>query len=176
MQDLKFVVCQKDDIQVVVEIINQVYRSEKKSKSWTTEAHLLGGKRVENESFEKLLKEENSKIYLAKFQDKIIGNIQAKLKNDDIYIGLFAVQPDFQSSGIGKKLLEYAENNSSNIYNKANKFKMLVISIRTDLIEFYKRRGYKVTNSFLEFPKSELWNIKTNEELKFVVLEKYISR
>lgn len=176
MQDLKFVECQKDDIQIVVEVINQAYRSKKKSKSWTTEADLLGGKRVENESFEEILKDENSKIYLAKFQDKIIGTIQAKLENDDIYIGLFAVQPDFQSSGIGKKLLEYAENNSSIFYNKANKFTMQVISIRTDLIEFYKRRGYKVTNSFLEFPKSELWNIKTNEELKFVVLEKYISR
>lgn len=56
MQDLEFIECQKNDIQIVVEIINQAYRSEKKSKSWTTEGHLLDGKRVENESFGKLLK------------------------------------------------------------------------------------------------------------------------
>lgn len=54
----------------------------------------------------------------------------------------------------------------------ADKFIMQVITIRNDLIDFYKRRGYKVTDSFLEFPKSEIWNVKTKEELKFVILEK----
>lgn len=175
MLDLKFIECQKENIKEVVDIINLAYRGEKTSKSWTTEAHLLGGKRIEDDMLEEILEEKDSKIYLAKFEDKIVGNIQAKLENGSIFIGLFAVHPDFQSSGVGKRLLEFAEKSSMKLYS-ADKFIMQVITIRNDLIDFYKRRGYKVTDSFLEFPKSEIWNVKTKEELKFVILEKDILR
>ncbi len=171
MEELGFLKLEKDDIKEVVELINKAYRGEKTSKSWTTEAHLLGGKRVEEDILEDMLKEENSQIYIAKFKDKIVGSIQAKLEDGAIYIGLFAVHPDFQSIGVGKKLLEFAEESSKKIYT-ADKFVMQVISIRSDLIEFYKRRGYKVTNSFVEFPKSELWHNQTKEELRLVSLEK----
>ena len=176
MINLEILECQKDAINEVVEVINKAYRGELSSKAWTTEADLLGGKRAEKELIEEILNQENSKFYIAKFEKKIVGNIQVKLESSDIYIGLFSVHPDFQSSGIGKKLLKFAEDNSSILYKKANKFKMQVITLREDLIEFYKRRGYKVTNSFFEFPKSELWNIKIEDELNFVILEKDILR
>ncbi len=172
MQNLKFSKLTKDDIKAVVELINKAYR-ENNPNSWTSEAHLLSGIRVNEDNINDILEEKNSKIYIAKFEDKIAGTIQAKLEDEDIHIGLFAVHPDFQSFGVGKKLLEFTEQSSMKLYN-ADKFKMQVISIRTDLIEFYKRRGYEVTNTFLEFPKSELWNFRTNEELRFVVLEKNI--
>ncbi|PRM93860.1 GNAT family N-acetyltransferase [Aliarcobacter cryaerophilus ATCC 43158] len=175
MQNLKFSILKKDDINAVVEIINKAYRGEISGKAWTSEGKILSGIRVNEDMIKEILEEKNSKIYITKFEDKIVGTIQAKLENNSIYIGLFAVNPYFQGSGVGKKLLEFTEKSSMKLYN-ADKFIMQVISIRTDLIEFYKRRGYKVTNSFLEFPKSELWDFRTNEELKFVVLEKDILR
>ncbi|MCT7574475.1 hypothetical protein N5U00_03955 [Aliarcobacter butzleri] len=41
-------------------------------------------------------------------------------------------------------------------------------------MQYYIRRGYQNTNSFIEFPKSEHWTQNTNEELKLLVLKKTI--
>lgn len=107
---------------------------------------------------------------VVKFEDTIIGCIQARQENQEIHIGLFAVDSKFQSSGIGKKLLEFAERESSKFWN-INSFVMEVISSRKELIDFYLRRGYINTN--LYFPKSLLWS-ELAEELKLVVLRKEI--
>ncbi|MGE0052115.1 MAG: N-acetyltransferase, partial [Arcobacter sp.] len=80
-----------------------------------------------------------------------------------------------QASGIGKKLLEFAENSSSKLWEKST-FIMEVISTRTELMQYYIRRGYLNTNSFIEFPKSEYWKENTNEELKLLVLKKIIQK
>lgn len=173
MQDLEFLECQKDDIKEVVNIVNEAYRGEKPSKAWTGEAHLLGGKRLDDEMLEEILKQKDTKTYVAKLQNKIIATIQTKLEENKIHIGLFAVEPNVQASGVGKKLLEFAEKTSSKLWNK-NNFIMEVISSRIELIEYYNRRGYESTNTYIDFPKSELWIQKTSEDLKFLVLKKDI--
>ena len=105
--------------------------------------------------------------------NKIVGTIQAKFDGENIHIGLFAVDTKSQASGIGKKLLEFAENSSSKLWQKST-FLIEVISTRTELMQYYIRRGYQNTNSFIEFPKSEHWTPNTNEELKLLVLKKTI--
>lgn len=175
MLDLEFKECQKNDIQEVIFIINEAYRAERKNNAWTTESHILTGIRVNEDMMEKILEEKNTKTYIAKVDNKIVGTIQSKLDGENIHIGLFAVDTKFQASGIGKKLLEFAENSSSKLWGKST-FIMEVISTRIELMEYYIRRGYQNTNSFIEFPKSELWTSNTNEELKLLVLKKLFDK
>ena len=171
--NLQFKELQKEDIKEVILVINEAYRGEKRDNAWTTESHLLRGIRVNEDMMKEILEEENTKIYIAKSENKIVGTIQAKLESENIHIGLFAIDTKYQSSGIGKKLLEFAENSSSKFWGKST-FIMEVISSRTELMQYYIRRGYQNTNSFIEFPKSELWTPNTNEELKLLVLKKTI--
>ncbi|QKF76615.1 GNAT family N-acetyltransferase [Arcobacter defluvii] len=173
--NLEFKELQKEDIKEVIVLINQAYRAEKKDNAWTTESHLLSGIRVNENMMKEILEEKDTKTYIAKIDNKIVGTIQAKLEGENIHIGLFAVDTKSQASGIGKKLLEFAENSSSKLWKKST-FIMEVISTRTELMQYYIRRGYLNTNSFIEFPKSEYWKENTNEELKLLVLKKIIQK
>lgn len=173
--NLEFKELQKEEIKEVIVLINQAYRAEKKDNAWTTESHLLSGIRVNEDMMKEILEEKDTKTYIAKIENKIVGTIQAKLEGENIHIGLFAVDTKSQASGIGKKLLEFAENSSSKLWKKST-FIMEVISTRTELMQYYIRRGYLNTNSFIEFPKSEYWKENTNEELKLLVLKKIIQK
>ena len=53
---------------------------------------------------------------------------------------------------------------------------MEVISNRVELRDYYIRRGYKDTKTFIEFPKSKHWLPLVDEELKLLVLRKEILR
>ena len=174
MQDLKFRVLKKDDIKAVVKLINKAYR-ENNPNSWTSEAHLLSGIRVNEEIMNEILKNKNIVTYIALLDEKIVATIQTKLEDEDIHIGLFAVHPDFQSFGVGKKLLAFAEESAKKLWKKSS-FVMEVISNRVELRDYYIRRGYQNTNSFIEFPKSKHWLPLLKEELKLLVLRKEILR
>ncbi|MDD2974272.1 MAG: GNAT family N-acetyltransferase [Aliarcobacter cryaerophilus] len=174
MQDLKFRVFKKDDIKAVVELINKAYR-ENNPNSWTSEAHLLSGIRVNEDIMSEILQDKTIVTYITLLDEKIVATIQTKLEDEDIHIGLFAVHPGFQSFGVGKKLLAYAEESSKKLWKKSS-FVMEVISNRVELRDYYIRRGYQNTNSFIEFPKSSYWSPLTNEELKLLVLRKEILR
>ena len=170
MLNLELAEYQHENIEDIIKLINSSYRDNKSNKAWTSESHLLSGKRINEIMLKEILNEINSKIYIAKFGNNIIGCIHAKLENQEIHIGLFAVDSNFQSGGIGKRLLEFAESESSKLW-KVNSFVMEVISNRKELIEFYIRRGYVNTNLYLDFPESKLWN-RISDDFKLLVLRK----
>lgn len=172
MNNLDFTKASKSDIPQLIPLINGAYRSTS-SKAWTGEAHILGGKRVDEEILENAFNEKDAIFFVAKQNNNILASIQVKLENDSIHIGLFAVNTDLQGQNLGKRLLEFAEHEANKIW-KTNSFTMEVISTRNELIEYYERRGYKRTSRFIDFPKSELWENKTGEDLKLLVLEKLI--
>lgn len=171
MTNLTFMECQNSDINAVVELINSAYR-QNHPNAWTTEANILSGKRIEQGALLEILNNANNKVYVAKIDDNVIGSICTKFAKDKINIGLFAIDQNIQNGGIGKKLLEYAEQESAKIW-QASYFTMEVISNRTELINFYVRRGYINTNKFLKFPTSELWQ-PLSDDLKLVCLRKKI--
>ncbi|OCL94367.1 GNAT family N-acetyltransferase [Arcobacter porcinus] len=171
--NLEFCEAKKENIKDMENIINIAYRKISAS-GWTGESHLLSGIRVNEAMLEEMLENENIRTFLAKKDDKVLATIQVKKEDLNLVIGLFAVDTDMQSSGIGKKLLEFAENRAKDIFKDCKKFIMEVISSRTELIAYYNRRGYKNTDVYLEFPKSDLWAPTTKEEIKLLVLEKEI--
>lgn len=79
------------------------------------------------------------------------------------------VSPPLQGDGIGKQLLEAAQETWG-----INKAVMTVIACRNELIAFYQRRGYRLTGVNKEFPASpELWTPKV-ADLRLEVLEKVL--
>ena len=86
---------------------------------------------------------------------------------------MFAVDPNVQNKGIGKKLLLAAEDEARK--QNCNSIDMTVITERKELIDWYKRNGYVETgekkpmvidNPSMGIPKRDLFFITLEKILK----------
>jgi ribosomal protein S18 acetylase RimI-like enzyme len=84
---------------------------------------------------------------------------------------MFAVNPILQGAGVGKQMLAYAEWYASENFS-SDKFIMVVVSFRSELISFYQRRGYQKTSSIMDYPLSAGAGIPKHPGLKIEILEK----
>jgi ribosomal protein S18 acetylase RimI-like enzyme len=153
-------------------LINSAYRGESSKKGWTTEANILEGLRTnEKELSETIL---NPKNTILKFTEnnQIIGCVLLVEKEQQLYLGMLTVSPELQNSGVGKKLLQQAALHALEL--GLPKIGMTVISVRDELIAWYKRHGYEDTGVREPFPASAVHIPITEEPLEFIVLEKRI--
>ncbi len=162
-----------NDVPQLVKLLNQAYRGKESKKGWTTEADLIAGEVRTDESNVKTVINNIDSVML-KYMDEecnIIGCVNLQKHSKKLYLGMFAVSPTKQGGGIGKRLLlaaeEYAkQQNCIAIY-------MTVISVRTELINWYKRHGYADTGNKKAFEEDGLSG-KLLQPLEFIVLEKDI--
>lgn len=156
--------------QEIMELLNKAYRGEESKKGWTTEASLIAGDiRTSIEMVDSAITAPlgNMLIYIS--NNKVIGCVHLQQNNNKLYLGMFAVEPTLQGGGIGKTLLQAAE-----IYclqKQLNCIYMKVVSVRTELIDWYKRHGYIETGETIDFNEDKITG-KHLQKLQFIVLEK----
>lgn len=162
------------DIPAIVSLLNSAYRGEGSKKGWTTEAHLIAGDSRTNENAVKEVigKEGSVLLKYTNEQNDIIGCVNLQQHGNRIYLGMFAVSPQLQGGGIGKKLLQAAEEYSREA--GASSIFMTVISVRTELVDWYKRHGYADTGERRSFEEDGVSG-KHLQELEFIVLEKPVA-
>ncbi len=80
-------------------------------------------------------------------ENKIIGFISYKIKNNEATIGLVAILPNHQGKGIGKKLLQVVENEL--IKNNIIILKIPTQKENLEACSFYEKRGYKIKQSII---------------------------
>ena len=138
-------------------LVNTAYRGESSKQGWTTEADLLGGQRTDPTKILEMIAAPASQIEIA-FDSKnptdILGCVY--LNQDDVktlYFGMLTVKPELQSQGLGKKLLDHLEKIA--VSKNCHQIRMTVISVRSELIAFYKRRGYQATGKTEPFPTED---------------------
>ena len=162
----------QEDISALNKLINSAYRGESSKKGWTTEANLLEGSRTTEKELIEIIEDKKNTILKFIENDQILGCVLLIEKKDLLYLGMLTVSPQLQNSGIGKKLLQYAEIHASEL--GVSKIGMTVITVREELISWYKRHGYSDTGAREPFPVSDVFSQTTNEPLEFMVLEKRI--
>jgi ribosomal protein S18 acetylase RimI-like enzyme len=160
------------DIPALTTLINSAYRGETSKKGWTTEAHLLEGKRTTEEELTEIIQDPKNKFLKYTENDKIIGSVLLVVKEHQLYVGMLTVSPELQNSGIGKKMLAEAENHTKAL--GLSILSMTVVSVRAELIAWYKRHGYVETGEREPFPSSDIHINISNEPLEFIYLEKKI--
>ena len=159
-----------DDIPELVMLVNSAYRGEDSRKGWTTEADLLDGElRTDEQSLSQLLKNPSGVILKFVSRDRITGCVYLEKQRRTLYLGMLSVSPTAQSQGIGKKLLNAAEEYAGQ--QGCQSIMMTVISIRQELIQWYERHGYKKNGETKPFPKNDRFG-KPRKPLEFAVLEK----
>jgi ribosomal protein S18 acetylase RimI-like enzyme len=163
-------IADEKDIPAIVALLNMSYRGEYSRKGWTTEADLIGGEvRTNHENLGDVMREPGSVIL--KYQDdgKILSCVNLKKHGDRLYLGMFSVDPELQGGGIGKKMLKAAEEHALEVGCLA--IYMYVISVRQELIDWYKRKGYAETGELVPFKEDGLTGTH-KRPLEFMVLEK----
>ena len=159
------------DIPQLVELVNSAYRGESSKRGWTTEADLLGGIRTNEGTMQKLMEEPGSILLQCRNENKeLLGCVNLQKQQDELYLGMLTVSPNLQGGGIGKELLSASEQ-----YARQQQLKtiaMTVISIRSELIAWYERRGYYRTGETKPFPSSDPSIGIPKQPLEFVVLKK----
>jgi ribosomal protein S18 acetylase RimI-like enzyme len=159
-----------EDISALEILINSAYRGESSKKGWTTEANLLKGKRITKDELSETIQNKHNTILKYTKNNQITGSVLLVNKESKLYLGMLTVSPELQNSGIGKILLKEAEVHALSL--GLPKIVMTVISIRKELIEWYKRHDYEDTGVREPFPLNDTDAIISKEPLEFIVLEK----
>ena len=161
----------QEDIPVLVDLLNSAYRGERSQKGWTSEAHLIAGDVRTDENNIKDVMEKEGSVFLKYLNEdqKISGCVNLQQHPRGIYLGMFSVDPDQQGAGIGKKLLMAAESHAKTVGSPA--IYMYVISVRDELINWYKKYGYQDTGERVPFAEDGLTG-QHLQELEFMILEK----
>jgi len=160
------------DIPAIVALVESAYRGESGLRGWTTESHLLDGRRTNNEDVGAVIKRPNSILLLAERGGGLIASCHVERQGKSGYFGMFAVDPAQQGSGLGKAVLAEAERIARERW-QCRSMRMTVIEQRNELIAWYERRGYLRTAEYQPFPyDDERFGIPRRPDLRFEVLVK----
>lgn len=159
------------DIANIVDLVNIAYRA-KDTRGWTSESEIIQGDRINAAQVQQLLTD-NAKVFL-KFEDAcLIGCVSMQIQQNSCYIGMLTTHPQVQNRGVGKKILQFAENFA--MQNPAiDTLNLSVLSSRTELIAFYQRRGYQLTGETTAFPIDANVGQPLVKDLVLLYLEKKI--
>lgn len=160
------------DIPNIVLSINKAYRGESSKRGWTHELNLLSGQlRIDEQHLTDIIKSTDQIFFLAKIDQRVVGTMQLRRDDRKLYLGLLSVDPYMQDQGIGRLLLNAADE-----YALTHHFRliyMVVISERKELIAWYSRRGYAIVGEKKPFeahpkfgtPIKDLYLVELRKEI-----------
>jgi ribosomal protein S18 acetylase RimI-like enzyme len=159
-----------NDAAEIAALVNSAYRGDHAKKGWTTEADMIDGTRTDAAALTDIMKQPGSTILKYQRDGKIIGCVELDIVTNKLYLGMLTVEPSIQGGGIGKQLLAAAENFGKK--NGCSSVFMTVITIRTELIDWYQRHGYVDTGERKPFHFNDERFGRPKSQLEFLVLEK----
>ena len=162
-----------EDVPTLVALINSAYRGDSSRSGWTTESDLIDGPRTDDAQIRGLVAADDSLLLLCLRDDEIVGSVFLQRQAEAGYLGMFAVRPSLQGAGAGKRLMQAAETLVREQWGLA-KMTMTVITLRTELVAFYERRGYRRTGEVRPFPAEHADKVKV-AGVVMAVLEKALA-
>jgi ribosomal protein S18 acetylase RimI-like enzyme len=171
--NLTITIAANEDIAQIEKLVNSAYRGDSSRKGWTTEADLLDGIRTNKDVLSGMINRGDSIVLKCNnAKNQLVGCVYLQKKEDKLYLGMLTVAPDIQAQGIGKKLLQAAEEYAQT--QQCTAITITVISLRQELIKWYERRGYKATGERKPFPSNDPRFGLPKQQLEFIVMEKQL--
>lgn len=160
------------DSEAIATLVNSAYRGDYAKKGWTTEAGLIDGTRTAPAMIQDIINNPDATILKYERDSKIISVVELKVNQGKLYLGMLTVEPSIQGGGIGKEMLSAAENFAKKMNCKA--IYMRVLTVRQELIDWYKRHGYSETGERFPFSFTDPRMGQPKQDLEFLVLEKQL--
>ncbi len=131
---LRFRPADPGDVDALVCLINSAFR---------VELPYIEGDRIDAKGVRSYM--EKGKFLVAEDSASLAGCVYVELRGDRGYLGLLGVDPSRQGTGLGRKLMDAAEN----FFRQAAcvAVDLRVISARTPLSSFYRHLGYLETGA-----------------------------
>lgn len=147
----RFLKAGQSDIEGLLPLINSAYRGESSRQGWTTEADIIeGDQRIGAAELEAALAVPGSVLLKClNNEGQLLGSVYLEPEADGLCLGMLSVWPHLQNQGIGRRLIEAAENWARE--RGILRIYMHVISVRNELIAWYERLGYRRTGKTLPF-------------------------
>jgi ribosomal protein S18 acetylase RimI-like enzyme len=159
-------------VAAIVALVESAYRGEASRAGWTTEADFLDGQRTDAAEVASLIAARDSRIVLAVSGAELLASVHLQRSDHACHLGMFAVRPGLQGRGIGGKMLREAERIARNEWG-CREMRMGVISLRTELIAWYERRGYRRSGDFRAFPYGDArYGLPRRDDLRLEILLK----
>ncbi len=165
-----------DEVVEVAALVNDAYRATGRIKGWTSEAHLLGGQRIDADMLAEILERDGSRILLARLDGRLGACIHLERVSPTVAaFGLFAIRPAIQGQGLGRSVIVYAECWAKAHWG-ARQAEITVIDLRRDLVAWYLRMGYRFTGERKAFPYGdERFGIPKRSDLALAVMRKTLT-
>jgi len=142
------------DIAALVRLINAAF---------VVEQFVFDGDRISADQTKAFL--ETGKFLIAQDSAEFAGCVYLEIRKDRGYLGLLAVKPEHQGTGLGRKLVAAAEDYF--LAEGCCAVDLRVISQRTPLPPFYGRLGYVETGT-APFPPS----LRTKVPGHYIIMSK----
>ena len=163
------------DLESIAALVNHAYRGE---DGWTHEGEFLGGPRTDAATLRRdLAASVRARLMVLRDDSdrEALGVVWLEPATETAwYLGMLTVRPDLQDRQLGRALLTAAE--ALVVSWGGSSVQMTVLNLRTPLIAWYERRGYRRTGEIQPFPyQDERFGKPLRDDLAFVVLEKGVS-
>lgn len=149
--DEHFMVASAADAPAIAALVNAAYRPLPGAAGWTHESELVAGPRIDAAQLVETMQTPGSVILVAKTLARIDACVHLQKRDGVCLLGLLAVDPGRQCTGLGKRLLDYAERLAGETW-ACSTIRMSVIAQRPELLAFYQRRGYRSTGAMTPYP------------------------
>jgi GNAT superfamily N-acetyltransferase len=138
-----------------VRVINLAFRA--------AESFFVEGDRITPEILQSMLDKGN--FLLAEAAAGLVGCVYVELQGERAYFGLLAVDSARQHRGLGRRLIDEAENHAR--ADGCHAMDLRIVNLREELPPFYRRLGYVETGT-APFPTE----IKSKLPCHFVLMSK----
>lgn len=140
------------DIPALHALVESAYRGESARAGWTHEADLLESPRTSADALQAVLADPDELLLLVQDAATLVGSVQlTRLSPTAAYLGMLTVAPGRQGGGLGKWIMNAAEEEARRCFG-AETMELSVVSQRSELIAYYGRRGYRETGELKPFP------------------------
>lgn len=176
-----------DDVPAIHALVEASYRGDESRRGWTTEADLIDGRRTEASEVARLVSGPGTRMLVGVSVPDAEpdgepdggpdggpdGEIVAccaleRRPGGAAYLGMFAVRPQLQGRGTGRRLVARAEEVAASW--GCARVVMHVIRQRTELLAWYARIGYLPTGETEPFPYGAPGFHPRRPDLEFAVL------
>ena len=163
---LSFRPAEPGDIPALHALIERAYRGESARLGWTHEADLIASPRTSADELAGIISSPDDRLIGAWRGAAPVGCVRlSRQAPDGAYLGMLTVDPALQGGGLGDAILRHAEAQAPALFG-ARTMVMWVVSVRGELIAYYRRRGYAPTGERRPFP------VALDPPLEFVVMRK----